>query len=300
VAGVDEVTFSVVDVTSEQARWAMTQYFDELARRFSDGFDADAAFEDAAVGFRPPHGIFVVARAGDDVVGCGAIQFVDSNTAEIKRMWVDPARRGIGLGRRLLGRLEGEVRSSGRSRVVLDTNDALTEAISMYGRLGYISIERYNDNPYADRWFEKSLASMPSITGRVEVNLSVVDPVRSADWYCELLGMERRYEYGSAESGMTYVSLVEPKSQLVLCLVGHTANTGERFSELRAGLDHLEFLVARREDLYEWAARLDELGISHSGVKEPSYTLNAMLTFRDPDNIQLEFFYRTQEEVEHV
>jgi len=228
------------------------------------------------------------------VVGCGAIQYVDASTAEIKRMWVDPKRRGIGLGRRLLQHLEAEIRGAGRSRVVLDTNDSLTEAIAMYGRLGYLPIERYNDNPYADRWFEKSLVKMPSINGRVEVNLSVVDPERSAAWYSALLGMERRYLFGSPESGMTYICLVEPNSQLVLCLVGHTANTGEHFSELRAGLDHLEFLVDRREDLYEWAARLDELGIPHSGVKEPTYTSNAMLTFRDPDNIQLEFFWRSR------
>jgi GNAT superfamily N-acetyltransferase/catechol 2,3-dioxygenase-like lactoylglutathione lyase family enzyme len=300
VAGVDEVTFSVVDVASERAQWAMGQYFDELDRRFANGFNSEAAFVDAGVCFRPPTGVFVVALDGDAVIGCGGIHYIDGSTAEIKRMWVDPARRGIGLGRRLLGRLEGEVHSSGRSRVVLDTNNSLTEAISMYGRLGYLPIDQYNDNPYADRWFEKSLASTPSITGKVEVNLSVVDPVRSADWYCELLGMERRYEYGSPETAMTYICLVEPKSQLVLCLVGHTANTGEPFSELRAGLDHLEFVVERREDLDGWARRLDELRIAHSGVKEPSYTSNAMLTFRDPDNIQLEFFYRTQEKVEHL
>lgn len=164
MTGVDEVTFSVVDVASDPARWAMTRYFDELARRFAQGFDAVAAFDDADLCFRPPHGVFVIALAGDAVIGCGAIQYVDESTAEIKRMWVDPARRGIGLGRSLLGHLEAQVRSTGRSRVVLDTNDSLTEAIAMYGRLGYIPIERYNDNPYADRWFEKSLASAPTST----------------------------------------------------------------------------------------------------------------------------------------
>ncbi|HZX53922.1 MAG TPA: GNAT family N-acetyltransferase, partial [Ilumatobacteraceae bacterium] len=115
------------------------------------------AHDDAEVGFRPPNGVFLIAVDGDAVVGCGAIQYVDANTAEIKRMWVDASRRGVGLGRRLLGRLEAEIRGSGRTRVVLDTNDALTEAIAMYGRLGYVPIERYNDNPYADRWFEKSV-----------------------------------------------------------------------------------------------------------------------------------------------
>jgi hypothetical protein len=51
-------------------------------------------------------------------------------------------------------------------------------------------------------------------------------------------------------------------------------------------------LVSRREDPDEWADRLNQLGIEHSGVKEPRYTKNAMVTFRDPDDIQLEFFWR--------
>jgi catechol 2,3-dioxygenase-like lactoylglutathione lyase family enzyme len=133
---------------------------------------------------------------------------------------------------------------------------------------------------------------VPSITGRVEVNLSVPDPVRAAGWYCALFGMEQRYDFDPADGRPRYCCLTEPQSQLVLCLVGHATNLGEPFSEFRTGLDHLEFLVARREDLDEWAARLDELGIEHSGVKEPPYTQNAILTFRDPDNIQLEFFWR--------
>jgi glyoxylase I family protein len=106
------------------------------------------------------------------------------------------------------------------------------------------------------------------------------------------MGMQKRYDFVSAEGRMRYISLVEPSSELVLCLVGHATNPGEAFSEFRTGLDHLEFLVATRGDLQEWAERLDELGVAHSGVKEPPYTQNAMLTFRDPDNIQLEFFWR--------
>ena len=72
-------------------------------------------------------------------------------------MWVASTVRGIGLGKRLLGHLEDEARASGRTRVVLDTNGSLTEAISMYRALGYTAIERYNDNPYAHHWFEKTL-----------------------------------------------------------------------------------------------------------------------------------------------
>ena len=91
---------------------------------------------------------------------------------------------------------------------------------------------------------------------------------------------------------MHYVALVEPNTRFVLCLVGHREHSGEPFSEFRTGLDHLEFLVDRKEDLDEWEAKLNRLGIPHSGVKAPEYTGNAMLTFRDLDNIQLEFFWR--------
>lgn len=138
------------------------------------------------------------------------------------------------------------------------------------------------------------LPAVPSITGRVELNLTVRDPVLSAAWYAALFGMQQRYDFTSDDGRLRYICLVEPRSELVLCLVGHIANDGEPFSEYRTGLDHLEFLVAGREDLHHWADRLDELGIGHSGVKDLDYTRNAMITLRDPDNIQLEFFWRAQ------
>jgi ribosomal protein S18 acetylase RimI-like enzyme len=155
---VDEVTLSVVDAGSDQARWTMTQYFQELDARFADGFDFGNALDEAAVDFNPPNGAFVVATYGDDLVACGAIQFLDDDRAEIKRMWVNPRRRGLGLGRRLLVHLEGEIHASGRSTVVLDTNASLTEAIAMYRACGYEPVDRYNDNPYAHLWFAKRLA----------------------------------------------------------------------------------------------------------------------------------------------
>jgi catechol 2,3-dioxygenase-like lactoylglutathione lyase family enzyme len=133
---------------------------------------------------------------------------------------------------------------------------------------------------------------MPAIAGRLEVNLTVRDPAASALWYSRLLEMEELYDHTSDDGAMRYIALVDPRSQLVLCLVGHAGNRGEMFSELRTGLDHLEFLVTRREDLDEWVDRLDELSIEHSGVKELDYSPNAMVTFRDPDYIALEFFWR--------
>src|SRR5690348_16515261 len=87
---------------------------------------------------------------------------------------------------------------------------------------------------------------VPYISGRVEVNLTVRDPARSADWYCELLGLERRYDYTSEDGQLRYVVVQDVTIGFVLGLVGHATNAGDPFSELRTGLDHLEFLVDRR------------------------------------------------------
>ena len=151
------MTFSVVDASSHPAQWAMAQYFQELDTRFTDGFDSGTAFDEAAAGLNPPNGAFVIATYGNDLVGCGGIQFLDAERAEIKRMWVNPQRRGLGLGKRLLAHLEREIHASGRSIVVLDTNESLAEAIAMYRSCGYEPIDRYNDNPYAQLWFAKQL-----------------------------------------------------------------------------------------------------------------------------------------------
>jgi catechol 2,3-dioxygenase-like lactoylglutathione lyase family enzyme len=132
---------------------------------------------------------------------------------------------------------------------------------------------------------------MAAITGQIVVVLTVREPDASAAWYAQLLGMEERGRYVLPDGRVGQVCLADPRSGLAICLVGHAANPGEAFSEFRTGLDHLEFLVARRSDLDAWAERLDTLGVDHSGVKEPSYTSNAMITFRDPDNIQLEFYW---------
>jgi glyoxylase I family protein len=132
---------------------------------------------------------------------------------------------------------------------------------------------------------------MPRIAGHVVI-LTVGDADRSAAWYRDLLGMDETGRYVQPDGHVEQVCLVERASGVELCLVAHRPGQ-DVFDEFRIGLDHLEFLVADRDDLDNWARRLDELGIPHSGVKKPSYTGNTMLTFRDPDNIQLEFFWRS-------
>ena len=153
------VDFDLVDARTVDARWTMGEYFAELDERFPTGFDADAARDedDEAAALAPPGGAFVVVRTDGDPIGCGGLQRFDEATGEIKRMWIHPGWRGLGLGRRLVDHLEHLAAGIGYRRVVLDTNDTLDEAIAMYGALGYEPTERYNDNPYAQRWFVKQL-----------------------------------------------------------------------------------------------------------------------------------------------
>ncbi|MEA3184842.1 MAG: hypothetical protein QOJ74_1319, partial [Ilumatobacteraceae bacterium] len=156
------VTFEAVDPTSDDARWALTRYFAELDDRFPTGFDPGDALTADAPSMRAPSGVFVLARSDGEPVACGGVRTIDEQSAEIKRMWVHHDMRGAGLGQRMLAFLEGCARQLGCRRVILDTNATLLEAIAMYERAGYTSIERYNDNPYAARWFARQLGEDPA------------------------------------------------------------------------------------------------------------------------------------------
>jgi ribosomal protein S18 acetylase RimI-like enzyme len=72
-------------------------------------------------------------------------------------MWVSPAARGLGVGRRLLAEVEAQARDRGATSVRLDTNAALVEAVALYRSSGYVEVPAFNDEPYADHWFEKPL-----------------------------------------------------------------------------------------------------------------------------------------------
>lgn len=151
------IIFEVVDPRSDDAIWAMQEYFGELDERFPTGFDPGNTLVVDAPSMRHPDGVFVIGYSDGDPVSCGGVKAVDVTTGEIKRMWVHADMRGAGVGRRLLEHLERQARQLGHTRVVLDTNSTLVEAIAMYERAGYAAIDRYNDNPYAARWFAKAL-----------------------------------------------------------------------------------------------------------------------------------------------
>ena len=97
-------------------------------------------------------------RAGRGAgLGCGGLKRTDKTTGEIKRVWTAPSARGMGVARRMLGTLEAAARNMGLRTLRLDTNRALTEAHALYRKEGFREIARFNDNPYADHWFEKQL-----------------------------------------------------------------------------------------------------------------------------------------------
>lgn len=152
-----DVAFNIVDARSRPAIEAMTAYFDELDGIFDGGFDPGDTLVADAGSFDPPDGAFVIAHIDDVVAGCGGVLRLGPGTAEIKRMWVDPECRGRGVARQILGELERLAIEIGASTVRLDTNASLHGAIAMYEAAGYRSIDRYNENPYAQRWFEKTL-----------------------------------------------------------------------------------------------------------------------------------------------
>jgi DNA-binding MarR family transcriptional regulator/N-acetylglutamate synthase-like GNAT family acetyltransferase len=151
------IDVAIEDPSSSAARFCIESYFSELDTRFDTGFDASQSISADADELTEPAGLLLVARLRGEPVGCGALKFHGAKPAEIKRMWVAPTARGLGVGRRILGELEERARRR-RVRVVhLETNKSLREAMSLYRSSGYIEVERFNDEPYAHHWFEKRL-----------------------------------------------------------------------------------------------------------------------------------------------
>jgi GNAT superfamily N-acetyltransferase len=166
------LTFEQVDPASSLARDAVGRYFAEIGRRF--GFDpSDEPDKDARL-LVPPAGAFIVVVSGGIPVACGGLYTIATGIGELKRMWVHDDWRGAGLGSRLLRHLEGISRDFGHHALRLDTNGALTEAITMYQRAGYRPIGRYNDNPWATHFFEKPLTGDSFPTPSVLSPFSIV------------------------------------------------------------------------------------------------------------------------------
>ena len=156
---VSAIVVCVRDPRDPDARYCLRAYVEELSGRFDGGFDPARSISAADHEMTPPAGLFLVATLRSEPVGCGALKLHPGAPAEIKRMWVAPSVRGLGLGRRLLAGLEARAAAHGVRVVRLETNHALGEAIGLYRAAGYREVAAFNDEPYAHHWFEKALPS---------------------------------------------------------------------------------------------------------------------------------------------
>ncbi|RAJ56600.1 MarR family transcriptional regulator with acetyltransferase activity [Streptomyces sp. Amel2xB2] len=152
------VTVDAVDPGHPDAEHCLRSCYEEFQERFDSGFDSTRSLLPDPGELRPPRGLFLVARLHGEPVGCGGLKLPADAPAEIKRMWVAPRARGLGLGRRFLAELEARALEHGRDLLRLDTNKTLTAAIGLYHSCGYEEIPAFNDEPYAHHWFEKRIA----------------------------------------------------------------------------------------------------------------------------------------------
>jgi GNAT superfamily N-acetyltransferase len=143
--------------TTAAARFCLASYFAELDARFDAGFDPGRSISASDAELTEPAGLLLVAWLRGEPVGCGGLKLHRRAPAELKRMWVAPAARGLGVGRRILQELEAHARERGARRVRLETNRTLREATTLYRSAGYTEVAAFNDEPYAHHWFEKRL-----------------------------------------------------------------------------------------------------------------------------------------------
>ncbi|MFJ8439822.1 GNAT family N-acetyltransferase [Kitasatospora griseola] len=155
------VTLDAVDPDHPDAQHCLRSYFAEIQARFENGFDPARSLLPDAGELRPPRGLFLVARLRGEPIGCAGLKLPPGAPAEIKRMWVAPRSRGLGLGRRFLTELETRAARQGCEVLRLDTNKALTAAIGLYHSSGFQEVAAFNDEPYAHHWFEKRISTPP-------------------------------------------------------------------------------------------------------------------------------------------
>ncbi|QAU47520.1 bifunctional helix-turn-helix transcriptional regulator/GNAT family N-acetyltransferase [Bradyrhizobium guangzhouense] len=153
----DRIALTEMDPRSEEARYCLAEYYAELGRRFKQGFDVSLSRDPDAKDMRRPRGSFIVAMSDTLPIGCVGLKGTDQGYAEIKRLWVAPSTRGLGLGKRLMDATEDAARTLGIDILRLDTNSALPEAGQLYRTTGWREIPRFNDDPYPDLFFEKQI-----------------------------------------------------------------------------------------------------------------------------------------------
>lgn len=137
------ISLRPVALASPDAQALIAALNAELAERYPEPGANHFRLDETEVG--PGRGAFVVAYRGGEPLGCGAVRLVDATTSELKRMYVSPAARGLGLGRRILEALEVEARTLGAVRLVLETGERQHAAVALYERAGFTRIAPFGE-----------------------------------------------------------------------------------------------------------------------------------------------------------
>lgn len=156
------ITIEPVAPASTEAAGIVRAYMEDVASRWY-GRPASIDEVDQALRDEPyddlqgDTGLLLVALDDGRPVGCAGVRFLDG-TAELTKVFTARAHRGRGIAPRLLDAVDVAVRARGIATLRLDTRAALTEACALYERHGYERVDPFNDEPYSDRWYCKTLA----------------------------------------------------------------------------------------------------------------------------------------------
>lgn len=156
-------TLRTSPVDAPDAHELLAEYFRSRTVGFAEqDIDYTTTFPQPSA-FVPPAGVFLVLDGDEgDPVGCGGIRLLTDGghgiRYEVKHLYLRPETRGRGWGRLLLDGLEARARELGAQELVLDTHHSLEAAAALYTRSGFVTIEPYNDNPNASRWYGKALS----------------------------------------------------------------------------------------------------------------------------------------------
>jgi GNAT superfamily N-acetyltransferase len=168
-------TVAPANVTSIEAAALLREYFVEVLDRYyhlhlgrpsSPTEIARALAVHPSDDLAPPTGVFLMARYGEDPVGCVGLRVLDPRAVELTRMFVRPGLRGMGGGSRLLAAADEAARRLGAERIVLDTRLDLVEARALYVKHGYAEVPPHNDAWYAEVSYNKELGSSVSSLAR--------------------------------------------------------------------------------------------------------------------------------------
>lgn len=137
-----------------------------------------------------------------------------------------------------------------------------------------------------------SVRAVPAVTGVHHLGLTVRDITASEAWYAQVLGLVRAFVEPHTTGDGYAVVMTRPGTGLFLGLEHHPDAGRDLFSPLRTGLDHLALQLGSREDIDQWIAHLDAIGVEHEALSESEEPApHALVMFRDPDGIPIELFW---------